>query len=433
MLRYTLLPLAAGVFLTTVGPLAAQTFPDGPGKEILEKKCSTCHAPEQVTTFGRSAEEWHEVVVNMIDLGAEVNEEEAKVLVEYLAKNWPVKGSTPPADKPADKPAEKPEDKPAPQAALSVAPIASRGAMVTIREWDVPTPNSRPHDPEAASDGSIWYTGQRANVLGRLDPKTGQIKEFPLKTPNSGPHGLAEDKAGNIWYTGNSAALIGKLDPKTGQVTEYPMPDPAAKDPHSLIFDQKGMLWFTVQGANMVGRLNPATGELALRNSPTSKSLPYGIMVNSKGVPFFVEFGANKIASIDPTSMVIREWTLPDPASRPRRLAIDRQDNIWYSDYSRGYLGRLSPATSEAKEWLSPAGPKSQPYGIAVIDGKVWYSESGVQPNTVVMFDPATEKFQTWPIPSGGGVVRNVSVTKDGNLAMALSGLNKIGLAEIRK
>jgi virginiamycin B lyase len=433
MLKYTLLPLAAGIFLTTVGPLAAQTFPDGPGKEILEKKCSTCHAPEQVTTFGRSAEEWHEVVVNMIDLGAEVNEEEAKVLVEYLAKNWPVKGSTPPADKPAEKPAEKPEEKPAPQAALSVAPNASHGAMVTIREWDVPTPNSRPHDPEAASDGSIWYTGQRANVLGRLDPKTGQIKEFPLKTPNSGPHGLAEDKAGNIWYTGNSAALIGKLDPKTGQVTEYPMPDPAAKDPHSLIFDQKGMLWFTVQGANMVGRLNPATGELALRNAPTSKSLPYGIMVNSKGVPFFVEFGANKIASIDPASMVIREWTLPDPASRPRRLAIDRQDNIWYSDYSRGYLGRLNPATSEVKEWLSPAGPKSQPYGIAVIDGKVWYSESGVQPNTVVMFDPATEKFQTWPIPSGGGVVRNVSVTKDGNLAMALSGLNKVGLVEIRK
>ena len=125
--------------------------------------------------------------------------------------------------------------------------------------------------------------------------------------------------------------------------------------------------------------------------------------------------------------MVIREWTLPDPASRPRRLAIDRQDNIWYSDYSRGYLGRLDPATSQVKEWLSPGGAKSQPYGIAVIDGKVWYSESGVQPNTVVMFDPATEKFQTWPIPSGGGVVRNVSVTKDGNLAMALSGVNKIG------
>ena len=194
-----------------------------------------------------------------------------------------------------------------------------------------------------------------ANVLGRLDPKTGQIKEFALKTPDSGPHGLAEDKAGNIWYTGNSKALIGKLDPKTGQVTEYPMPDPAAKDPHSLMFDQKGTLWFTVQGANMVGRLNPATGELTLRNSPTTKSLPYGIMVNSKGVPFFVEFGANKVASIDPASMVIREWTLPDPAARPRRLAIDAQDNVWYSDYARG-LSWPARSGDVASEGMGVAG-----------------------------------------------------------------------------
>jgi hypothetical protein len=113
-MKHSLLPLAVAAFLAGAGPAAAQAFPDGPGKDILEKKCSTCHAPEQVTTFGRSAEEWHEVVVNMIDLGAELNEEETKVLVEYLAKNWPLKGATPPADKPAEPPAEPPAAPPAP-------------------------------------------------------------------------------------------------------------------------------------------------------------------------------------------------------------------------------------------------------------------------------------------------------------------------------
>ena len=100
----------------------------------------------------------------MIDLGAEVNEEEAKVLVEYLAKNWPVKGSTPPADKPADK-ARRQASSTASRG-IAVTPSLRTVRTVTIREWDVPTPNSRPHDPEAAADGSIWYTGQRANVLG---------------------------------------------------------------------------------------------------------------------------------------------------------------------------------------------------------------------------------------------------------------------------
>ena len=32
------------------------------------------------------------------------------------------------------------------------------------------------------SDGSLWYTGQLANVLGRLDPASGKFTEFHLKT-----------------------------------------------------------------------------------------------------------------------------------------------------------------------------------------------------------------------------------------------------------
>ena len=40
---------------------------------------------------------------------------------------------------------------------------------------------SLPHDPAIAPDGSLWYTGQRSNTLGRLDPETGQIKEYSLK------------------------------------------------------------------------------------------------------------------------------------------------------------------------------------------------------------------------------------------------------------
>ena len=62
----------------------------------------------------------------------------------------------------------------------------------------------------------------------------------------------------------------------------------------------------------------------------------------------------------------------------------------------------------------------------------VWYSESGVSPNTLVRFDPKTEKFQTWVIPSGGGVVRNMMATRDGNLVMACSGRNRVALVDIK-
>ena len=124
MLKHSFLLLAAAAVLTSVTPVAAQSFPDGPGKDILEKKCSACHSPSQVTTVGRSAEEWQEVTVAMIDLGAELNEEEVKVLVEYLAKNWPAKKDEP-APAPGQGNQSQPEQKATPVPAARIAPVSS--------------------------------------------------------------------------------------------------------------------------------------------------------------------------------------------------------------------------------------------------------------------------------------------------------------------
>jgi len=303
---------------------------------------------------------------------------------------------------------------------------------VSIREWALPTPDSFPHDPATGPDGALWYTAQKSNRIGRLDPATGQISEYKLPTPDSGPHGLASDRDGNIWYTGNHAGLIGKLDAKTRRVTEYKMPDARAHDPHTPVFDQKGILWFTVQRGNMVGRLDPATGKIELREVPTRDAVPYGIAIDSRGVPFFCAFGTHKLASIDPRTLEIREYALPSGA-RPRRLAIAADDTIYYSDYARGYLGRLDPATGKVEEWRSPGGAGSKPYGIAITpDGMVWYSESGVQPNAIVRFDPHDRAFARAEIPSGGGVVRNMAATRDGRLFIACSGVNKVGVVARR-
>jgi virginiamycin B lyase len=146
----------------------------------------------------------------------------------------------------------------------------------------------------------------------------------------------------------------------------------------------------------------------------------------------FVEFGTNKVATIDPQTYAIKEYPLPDAAARPRRLAITPDDIVWYTDFARGYLGRLDLATGEVKEWLSPSGPKSEPYGIVWTKGALWYNESGAKPNTIVRFDPKTEVFQSWAIPGGGDIVRNMDVTRDGNPVTANSLVNEVGLVEVR-
>jgi len=395
--------LACGTFTIQAQRGAQVQLPDGAGREIVQSACSMCHQLNVVVNAGYSRDDWQALFSSMVSLP----KDQATVVADYLSKNFPEKSKVP-------------------------AVLIPGNVTVSIKEWVVPSLGSRPHDPLAASDGSIWWTGMWANVLGRLDPKTGVMKEFPLKTASSGPHGLTEDKSGNIWFTANSASYIGKLNPKTGEITEYKMPDPAARDPHTPIFDQKGTLWFTVQNANMVGRLNPMTGEIKLVSPPTPRTNPYGMVVDSKGTPWFVQFGINKLSSIDPNSMAIKEYTLPDSATRPRRIAITPDDVLWYSDYSRGYLGRFDPKTGAVKEWPSPGGRSSQPYGITAIKDVIWYSESAVTPNTLVRFDTKTEKFQTWIIPSGGGVVRNMMATPEGNLVLACSGRNRVALVQVK-
>ncbi|MGE5524523.1 MAG: hypothetical protein ACM3SS_12480 [Rhodospirillaceae bacterium] len=387
---------------------ASAELPEGKGKDIVAANCNSCHKFFERIGAGYTPEGWHTVMRMMKNQGLDMPEDQVKIATEYLIKNFP--------------------EKPKPKGVVIPGPY-----KVSMKSWDAATPGSRPHDPLAARDGSLWYTGQMVNALGRVDPKTGKVTEYKLKTAHSAPHGLVEDKDGNIWYTGNAAGLVGKVNPKTGEVTEYKMPDPNVRDPHTLIFDHDGILWFTAQGANRIGRLDPKTGDIKLLTPPTANSRPYGMAVNSKNMVFYVPFGTNKVGMVDPKTLAIKEYPLPDPKSRPRRITITSDDIVWYTDFPRGFLGRLDPATGKVTEYQSPSGPASQPYGISAINDEIWYSESGTKPNTVVHFDPKTGKFQTWTIPGGGDIVRNTSVTGKGEFVLANSLVNKVTLVTIHR
>ena len=93
--------------------------------------------------------------------------------------------------------------------------------------------------------------------------------------------------------------------------------------------------------------------------------------------------------------------------------------------------GVLDPLTRETREWPSPSGPTSHPYAIAVIDDVIWYNESGMRPDALVRFDPKTERFQSWAIPSGVGIVRHVWVTRAGELLIHQTSSNRVGRVRI--
>lgn len=280
---------------------------------------------------------------------------------------------------------------------------------VEIKEWPVPWSGTRPRDPYAAPDGSIWFVGQGGDYVARFSPEDKSFKKIDLAS-GSGPHNLIVDDDGMVWYAGNRAAHIGRVNPETGDIVRYDMPDPAARDPHTLTFDGRGHIWFTVQHGNFVGRLAMASGEIELLEVPTPNARPYGIVTDDKGRPWIVLLGTNKLATVDPETLDLVEIELPREAARPRRLGMTSDGAVWYVDFADGYLGRYAPTSGEFKEWLAPAGEDAQPYGMAVDHAdRIWFVETGPAANRFVGFNPRKEKFvNVTPIPSRAGAVRHM-------------------------
>jgi len=272
-------------------------LPEGEGKDRVEAICTACHqAREIVRSSGYTREGWKELTSTMIDLSGAP--EEQNRITQYLATHFP------------------PNSKRAPK-------LIPGSAQIIFKEWQTPTLGQRSRDPIQGRDGTIWWAGQWGNVIGRINPATGEMKEYPLPA-NAMPHTVTLDAKGNVWYTGNKNATIGYLDPRTEKITEFKMPDPDSKDPHSAIFDAKGVLWFTMQLSNRVGRLDPATGDIKIVEMTMPKSRPYGIKIAPDGTPWFACNGRPCIVRIDPQTMELTVVKVPGEKGRVRRLDIDR-------------------------------------------------------------------------------------------------------------
>lgn len=309
----------------------------------------------------------------------------------------------------------------------------SYAAPVDVREWKVPYEQSRPRDPFAESDTSVWFVGQRTGYLAHLDAKSGEFTKVELKD-GSGPHNLIVGSDGIVWYAGNLNRLIGRYDPETGDIEEIMMPDEAARDPHTLIFDEnEENIWFTVQGGNMMGRLNIDSRKVDLIKSRTPRSRPYGIKMAPDGSVWAVLFGSNKLAHINPESLEHEEIELPRSEARPRRLEVTADGRVWYVDYAKGMLGVYDPDAGQFDEWQMPQGEGSRPYGMASdSSGRLWMAASGVQPNVLLGFDPQNESFfSETEIASGGGTIRHMHYHEPSGTVWFGTDANTVGRAVV--
>src|SRR4030095_2019881 len=173
---------------------APPPLPEGKGKQLVEGICASCHGLQLIpASSGYTREHWKELIGYMIDLSG--NAAQQNEVLDYLATNFP------------------PNNRRTPK-------LVPGNFQVTFKEWVMPQLGQRTRDPIQAVDGSIWYAGQFGNLIGRLDPKTGQAKEYQLPA-NAMPHTVELDPKGRPWYSGNKNGSIGWSEHRTRAATTH--------------------------------------------------------------------------------------------------------------------------------------------------------------------------------------------------------------------
>jgi competence protein ComEA len=85
--------LAPVLVLYFAATTAVRPLPPGRGKAIVQRNCSHCHALKVVTSKRATKDQWSALVDQMVSRGADLNDDEIDIVVEYLAKNFAAKAS----------------------------------------------------------------------------------------------------------------------------------------------------------------------------------------------------------------------------------------------------------------------------------------------------------------------------------------------------
>jgi hypothetical protein len=292
----------------------------------------------------------------------------------------------------------------------------------SFSSWSVYPWVANPHNPMLDDKNHVWITTQ-------IRDKNDQPKwEKDVLVYETG-YGSVENTEGEP--PSQSGRQLGYLD----VTTEKWVLINTVYGTHHLQFDAQGRLWTSLdlRGLGMFdpSKLDPANPEgteaqaqkLYIKQDPKTgqylASFGYGIAVNPVDQTIwranpFPGGAVNEIMKFDPKTGVHTEYPLPLPARGPRGIDATTDGRIWFATGS-GHLGRFDPATQKFTYWELP-GPKMKqtgpetgsaemPYYIWVDQfntfgmGKDVVITCGTNSDSMVTFDPVTEKFNVIRVP----------------------------------
>ncbi len=159
---------------------------------------------------------------------------------------------------------------------------------------------------------------------------------------------------------------------------------------------------------------------------PNPDGNPLNIVVESPGRSWFTMPEANSIGSLVVTSTTeyrFQTYTVPTASSTPYDLAFDG-DVVWFTEQTANQIGSFDPDTETFSEYMVPT-PDSLPAGISVADdGIVWFVER--EGNQLGRFDPVAGTFTETLYTQADAALEDIDVAGTDNIWFSAPGVERI-------
>jgi streptogramin lyase len=309
------------------------------------------------------------------------------------------------------------------------------------------------HEAEIDFNGNIWigvFIDNPNRTYAKIDRKTGKITDFKVLNEKGyvrGTHGFRKDQDGNIWFNllagkgvdpGKSS--LARLDPLAGKLDVIDPPKGMSGVGGSVEVDGKGKIWAATRTGGM--QFDPATGKFTEFKSihfQTDRGIgsTYGVAADSQGNGWFAQFPIDILGKGEIATGKVTEIRFPPRADKmelfteedrkffssagsniqvavpwaqgPRRLSADRNgDYVWAGDFWGENLARVDIRTNEIKFYPTPSNDAGA-YSTAVDRSHiVWVNMENS--DTLGRFDPATEKWTEYFLPTRGTETRQIAI-----------------------
>jgi streptogramin lyase len=444
--------------------LTEDTPQDRKMKEVFRMACVGCHAQNFTLQNRFDAAGWEKIIEVMSRTGIYgpgPGEDAApnplmqyykKELAAYLAKN---RGPGPSPMK------FKPRPRPTGESTLMVVTdydAPSQGFGLPLfndgSDWSQGAPDklddAHHHVINATLDfdGNIWFTDQVANpyrTIGKVDTKTGKVTDFKVPRADGwayDSHEITTDKDGIIWFQSNG--MLGRIDPRENELETFTPPDGMDRIGIFVTPDVKGKIWCITRTGALL--FDPNTKRFTAFKNPTQthpqlSTGTYGITADSEGNGWWSQYALDlEVKAIAQTGKTT-EMHLPERTNKsagslftgddrkifdmmggslyqghgspwtwtPRKPGADPNgDTVWVPAFFGQALIKMDIHTGKSVTYPYPWQDGGGYQAVVDKDHMVWICfQNG---DYVAKFDPKTEKFTRYDMPSIAGELHGIRV-----------------------